>query len=115
MKTPDPLPAASAAGDCANPQGLELSDGAVLAVLLLTRGVRLVVVPLVALVLTLAGWRPRRIFQPQPVVARTAPLTVQRLRWLVRQQYGPTCRPGGRRIAQARKADLLATLYVEAA
>lgn len=59
----------------------------------------------------LAGVTP-----PQPVPALTIaapalpPLTVPQLRTMARQRLGPAARIGGRRIAQARKADLLTAL-----
>ena len=48
--------------------------------------------------------------EPEPL-----PDTVHELRALARERLGSAARPGGRRISQARKADLLAALMLDAA
>jgi hypothetical protein len=100
------------------PHLLEL---ALLAAFAIALALRPLLVDLLALALTLAGWRP----SASPVVATTqrlapeprtvappplATLTVVQLREVARAQLGPSHRLGGRRIAQATRAALLEAL-----
>lgn len=95
---------------------------ALLAALAVARALRPLLVALLALALTLAGWRPRAT-PPRPAIAQPlapeprtiappalASLTVVQLRGLARAQLGPAHRLGGRRIAQATRSDLLGAL-----
>lgn len=80
---------------------------------------RLVLVHTVALVLTLSGWRPEPSTDVSSRLGRpSAPppsRTVLELRTLARQTLGSSATVGGRRIAQARKADLLLALQLSSA
>jgi hypothetical protein len=85
-------------------------ESAAVGAVILVRVLRSAVVPLVALVLTVAGWQPGQTAQPQPLSmpAATVPtvdrLTVAQLRILARQA-------GHRALARSgRRADLLAAL-----
>ena len=77
---------------------------------------RLVLVHFIALVLTLSGWRPKPstdvssspASEPEPLPT----FTVAQLRKMARTTLGSAATIGGRRIAQARKADLLLALHL---
>ncbi len=79
---------------------------------------RLLLVHTVALVLTLSGWNPEPSTdvlddpQPEPEPKPQPALTVPQLRAMARQDLGSAATVGGRRIAQARKADLLQALQL---
>lgn len=79
---------------------------------------RLILVHAVALVLTLSGWRPEPSADVSSRPRPSAPppsRTVLELRTLARQTLGSSATVGGRRIAQARKADLLLVLQLSSA
>ena len=85
-------------------------ESAAVATVILARAFRVVVVPIVAVVLTVAGWQPGSTSQPQPLSMPAASLpavnslTVAQLRVLARQAgYRSLARSG-------RRADLLAAL-----
>lgn len=68
----------------------------------------------IALVLTLSGWRPKPSVDvsssPAPEPEPLPTFTVAQLRAMARNTLGSAATVGGRRIAQARKADLLLAL-----
>lgn len=78
---------------------------------------RLLLVHAVALVITLSGWRPEPSADVPPRPRPSAPTshTVLELRTLARQTLGSSATVGGRRIAQARKSDLLLALQLSSA
>ena len=85
-------------------------ESAAIGAVILARAVRVVLVPIVAVVLTVAGWQPGSTSQPQPLSMPAASLpavnslTVAQLRILARQA-------GHRSLARSgRRADLLAVL-----
>ena len=79
---------------------------------------RLVLAHSIALVLTLSGWRPESSADvsspssPEPESEPQHCLPVLELRRLARQALGSSATVGGRRIAQARKADLQLALQL---
>jgi hypothetical protein len=85
-------------------------DSAAIGAVVLVRVLRFAVVPVIALILTIAGWQPGNTLQPQPasIPAASLPsvngLTVAQLRIMARQAgYRALARSG-------RRADLLAVL-----
>jgi hypothetical protein len=84
-------------------------ESAAIGAVILTRVLRSAVVPIVALILTVAGWQPSNTSQPQPLSMPAASLpvnsqTVAQLRVLAR-------RAGYRTLARSgRRSDLLAVL-----
>jgi len=78
---------------------------------------RLLLVHTLALVLTLSGWRPEPSADvpPRPRLSAPPNRTVLELRTLARQTLGSSATVGGRRIAQARKSDLLLALQLSSA
>ena len=84
-------------------------ESAAIGAAILARVLRCAVVPIVAVVLTVAGWQPGQTAQPQPASMPAASLpvnslTVAQLRILARQAGYRTLARSGRR------ADLLAAL-----
>ena len=91
-------------------------DVAAVLVLASLQSLAQLLVPVIALVLTLSGWRPKPstdvssspASEPEPLPT----LTVAQLRKMARNTLGSAATIGGRRIAQARKADLLLSLHL---
>ena len=91
-------------------------DVAAVLVLASLQSLAQLLVPVIALVLTLSGWRPKPSMDvsspPAPEPKPQPTFTVAQLRTMARSTLGSAAVVGGRRIAQARKSDLLLALQL---